>query len=239
MSNTVTPASAAAAIVASARSSSRSSSVDRRMQPRPTRSSEASSHAGRLRPRTIARRASVSPGQCCCGRGEVRAARAVGDDRREASGNAREVPFRPRSRRGAARRRRRRLLLPRVPRGVAGDDTSRRPSCSASSAARSRGASSSRTPTASGRSVREPVQRFARGDVRLRHELEDEDRAVDRRRRRRSRARAARPRRPRSRPAAPASVGDAQRQTAATRSAASATRSSASRPERTASTIAA
>ena len=90
-----------------------------------------------------------------------------------------------------------------------------------------------------GQEVREPVQGFAGGDVRLRHELEDEDRAVDRHvagdLERAPRSFGAR----RSRSAAPSSVGDAQRQTAATRSAASATRSSASRPERTASTIAA
>src|SRR4051794_8102442 len=43
------PASTAAATVASARSSSWSSSVDSRMQPRPTRSSVAESQSGRLR----------------------------------------------------------------------------------------------------------------------------------------------------------------------------------------------
>ena len=53
VSKTVMPASAAAAIVSSARSSSRSSSVDRRMQPRPMRSSEAASHPGRLRTRRL------------------------------------------------------------------------------------------------------------------------------------------------------------------------------------------
>ena len=55
VSNTVMPASAAATIVASARSSSRSASVERRMQPRPTRSSPGSSQlsgSSRLRRRT-------------------------------------------------------------------------------------------------------------------------------------------------------------------------------------------
>ena len=52
VSNTVIPASHAAAIVSSATSSSRSSSVDMRMQPRPMRNSEASSHPrrGSVRP---------------------------------------------------------------------------------------------------------------------------------------------------------------------------------------------
>ena len=55
VSNTVMPASAAATIVASARSSSRSASVERRMQPRPTRSSPGLSQlsgSSRLRRRT-------------------------------------------------------------------------------------------------------------------------------------------------------------------------------------------
>src|SRR5215208_1736572 len=47
------PASTAAAIVARARSSSTVSSVDRRMQPRPMRSSDASSQPGRVRPRRL------------------------------------------------------------------------------------------------------------------------------------------------------------------------------------------
>ncbi len=53
VSNTVTRASTAAAIVSRASSSSRSCSVDRRMQPRPMRSSEAASQSGRLRTRRV------------------------------------------------------------------------------------------------------------------------------------------------------------------------------------------
>src|SRR5436189_4308742 len=53
VSKTVIPASAAAAIVANASSSSRLSPVDMRMQPRPTRSSDAPSHSGRLRTRRV------------------------------------------------------------------------------------------------------------------------------------------------------------------------------------------
>ena len=53
VSNTVTPASAAAAIVSTASCSSRLSSVDMRMHPRPTRSSDGSSHPGRFRPRRL------------------------------------------------------------------------------------------------------------------------------------------------------------------------------------------
>ena len=49
VSKTVMPASAAAAIVSSARSSSRSGSVERRMQPRPMRSSDGPSHPGAFR----------------------------------------------------------------------------------------------------------------------------------------------------------------------------------------------
>ena len=55
-SNTVTPARAAAAIVSSASSSSRSAAVDRRMQPRPMRDSDACSQDGRLRQAAYATR---------------------------------------------------------------------------------------------------------------------------------------------------------------------------------------
>ena len=56
VSNTVTPAPAAAAIVASARSSSRSASVESRMQPRPIRSSA----GGRARPAIVTSRSIAS-----------------------------------------------------------------------------------------------------------------------------------------------------------------------------------
>ena len=53
VSKTVKPACAAAATVSVARPSSRSSSVERRMQPRPMRGSVASSQGGRLRRRSL------------------------------------------------------------------------------------------------------------------------------------------------------------------------------------------